>query len=73
MGIAFLARTRSPYRRRGYLAAWLNEWQGKCPKFCGWVEDNIEETFTFCRLPRARHKHMKSMEMLELLKREMVT
>ncbi len=55
---------------RGDLAAWLNKWQGKYPKLCDWVEDNIEETFAFYRLPRAHHKHMKSTNMLERLNQE---
>ena len=49
------------------LAAWL----AKYPKLCGWVEDNIEETLTFCRLPLAHHKHMKSTNMLERLNQEL--
>ena len=52
------------------LAAWLGKWQGKYPKLCGWVEDNIEETLTFYRLPLAHHKHMKSTNMLERLNQE---
>jgi len=55
---------------RGDLAAWLNKWQGKYPKLCDWVENNIEETFAFYRLPRAHHKHMKSTNMLERLNQE---
>jgi len=31
------------------------------------VEENIDETLTFYRLPRAHHKHMKSTSMLERL------
>jgi len=42
------------------LAAWLNRWQRKYPTLTDWVEDNIEEAFTFYRLPRQHHKHMKS-------------
>ncbi len=55
---------------RGDLAAWLNKWQRKYSKLCDWVEDNIEETFAFYRLPRAHHKHMKSTNMLERLNQE---
>jgi len=29
------------------------------------VEENIEETLTYYRLPLAHHKHMKSTNMLE--------
>ena len=52
------------------LAAWLAKWQGKYPKLCNWVEDNIEETLTYYRLPLAHHKHMKSTNMLERLNQE---
>ena len=34
------------------LAAWLAKWSGKYSKLTGWVEDNIDETLTFYRLPR---------------------
>lgn len=53
------------------LVAWLGKWQAKYPKLCGWVEDNIEETLTYYRLPRAHHKHMKSTNMLERLNQEL--
>jgi hypothetical protein len=33
------------------LAQWLTRWQAKYPKLTAWVEDNIEETLTFYRLP----------------------
>ena len=47
------------------LAAWLQRWQAKYPKLTDWVEENIEETFAFYRLPLAHHKHLKSTNMLE--------
>jgi transposase-like protein len=53
------------------LAAWLQRWQDKYPKLCAWVENNIEETFTFYRLPRQQHKHLKSTNMLERLNEEL--
>jgi putative transposase len=52
------------------LAAWLAKWQGKYPNLCHWVEDNIEETLSYYRLPLAHHKHMKSTNMLERLNQE---
>jgi hypothetical protein len=52
------------------LAAWLGKWSGKYPKLTGWVEDNIEETLTYFRLPLAHRKHMKSTNMLERLNEE---
>ena len=53
------------------LAAWLAKWQGKYPKLCNWVEANIEETFTFYRLPAEHHKHLKSTNMLERINEEL--
>ena len=52
------------------LGKWLNKWQGKYPKLCDWVEANIEETFTFYRLPAEHHKHLKSTNMLERINEE---
>jgi putative transposase len=56
---------------RGDIAAWLGKWQVKYPKLCDWVEENIEETLTYYRLPREHHKHMKSTNMLERLNQEL--
>lgn len=53
------------------LARWLAKWQGKYPKLCDWVEDNVEETLSYYRLPRQHHKHMKSTNMLERLNQEL--
>lgn len=52
------------------MAAWLLRWQEKYPKLCAWVEDNIEETLSFYRLPCGHHKHLKSTNMLERLNEE---
>jgi len=52
------------------LAQWLAKWQGKYPKLTAWVEDNIEETLSYYRLPLAHHKHLKSTNMLERLNQE---
>lgn len=52
------------------LAIWLKRWESKYPKLCSWVEDNIEETFSFYQLPMGHHKHMKSTNMLERLNEE---
>jgi len=52
------------------LAAWLSRWSGKYARLCAWVEDNIEETLTYYRLPLTHHKHMKSTNMLERLNQE---
>jgi putative transposase len=47
------------------------KWQDKHPKLCGWVESQIEETFTFYRLPQEHHKHLKSTNVLERLNQEL--
>jgi putative transposase len=52
------------------LAAWLNKWNAKYARLCDWVEENIEETLTYYRLPLSHHKHMKSTNMLERLNQE---
>jgi transposase-like protein len=56
---------RSLEEARKDLAAWLLKWQTTYPKLCDWVEESIEETFTFYKLPIQHHKHMKSTNMLE--------
>ena len=52
------------------LAAWLERWQSKYPKLTNWVEESIEETWTFYRLPLPHHKHLKSTNMLERFNEE---
>ena len=53
------------------IAAWLAKWQVKHSRLCDWVEENIEETLTYYRLPQPHHKHMKSTNMLERLNQEL--
>jgi putative transposase len=55
---------------RADLAAWLKKWGIRYDRLTSWVEENIEETFTYYRLPRQHHKHMKSTNMLERLNEE---
>jgi len=50
---------------------WLKKWQGRYPKLCDWVEENIEETLTFYRWPLAHYKHLKSTNMLERINEEL--
>jgi putative transposase len=52
------------------LAAWIAKWEARYPKLVGWVEETIEETRTFYRLPRLHHKRLKSTNMLERLNEE---
>lgn len=53
------------------LAAWLGKWGTRYAKLCNWVEENIESTLSFYRLPRQHHKHLKSTNMLERLMQEL--
>jgi putative transposase len=68
--LRWLYDRRDATEARTDLVAWLNRWQDKYPKLCAWVEANIEETFTFYRLPLAHHKHLKSTNLLERLNQE---
>ena len=60
--LRWLYDRRNAEEARRDLSAWLLRWQEKYPKLCAWVEDNIEQTLTFYRLPREHHKHLKSTE-----------
>ena len=62
--LRWLYDRRNAEEARRDLAAWLLRWQEKYQKLCTWVEENIEETLTFYRLPREHHKHLKSTNML---------
>ena len=57
-------------KARQDVAAGLSRWGKRYPKLCSWVEDNIEETLTFYRLPVQHRKNLKSTNMLERLMEE---
>src|SRR5438270_508971 len=68
-------RLEEPYpylilEARQDLSAWLLKWGKRYAKLCAWVEENIEETLSFYRLPRQHHKNLKSTNMLERLMEE---
>jgi putative transposase len=69
--LRWLYDRRNAEEARRDLTAWLLRWQEKYPKLCAWVEDNIEQTLTFYRLPREHHKHLKSTNMLERINEEL--
>jgi len=52
------------------IRAWIEKWQGRYAKLVSWVEDNIEETLTYYRLPFRHHRHLKSTNMLERFNEE---
>jgi len=69
--LRWLYDRRDGNEARQDLVAWLGRWSTKYPKLCAWAEENIEATWTFYRLPREHHKHMKSTNMLERLNQEL--
>ncbi len=68
--LRWLYDRRASTEARRDLAGWLQRWQETYPKLTDWVEDTIEETFAFYRLPRQHHKHLKSTDMLERCNQE---
>ena len=71
MELRWLYDRRSLEEARRDLSAWLSKWSARYPKLCNWVEEHIEETFTFYRWPLAHHKHLKSTNMLERINEEL--
>jgi putative transposase len=68
--LRWLYDRRSVEEARRDLSAWIAKWGARYQKLVAWVEENIEETLTFYRLPRQHHKHLKSTNMLERLNEE---
>jgi len=68
--LRWMYERRNVEEARRDLKSWLEKWSSKYPKLCGWVESNIEETWTFYRLPVAHHKHLKSTNLLERFNQE---
>jgi transposase-like protein len=71
MELRWIYDRRNLEEARRDLTAWLAKWGNCYPKLCAWVEQNIEETLTFYRLPSQHHKHMKSTNLLERLNEEL--
>lgn len=69
--LRWLYERRDVEEARRDLQAWLEKWGEKYPKLCAWVETNIEETWTFYRLPREHHQHLKSTNVLERFNQEL--
>lgn len=68
--LRWMYERRTVDEARRDLVVWLHKWQDRYAKLCEWVESNIEETFSFYRLPASHHKHMKSTNMLERINEE---
>jgi transposase-like protein len=71
MELRWLYDRRDLEEARRDLAAWLGKWTPRYPKLCLWVEENIDSTLSFYRLPREHHKHLKSTNLLERLMEEL--
>ncbi len=69
--LRWLYDRRDAAEARLHLRAWLERWSAKYHKLCAWVEETIEETWTFYRSPREHHKHLKSTNLLERLNQEL--
>ncbi len=65
--LRWLYDRRDVEEARRDLASWIVKWGQRYQKLVDWVEEAIEETFTFYRLPRQHHKHLKSTNMLKRL------
>lgn len=68
--LRWMYERRDVEEARRDLKQWLEKWLAKYPKLCAWAEANIEETWTFYRLPVAHHKHLKSTNLLERFNQE---
>jgi putative transposase len=68
--LRWLYDCRDAAEARQHLRRWLDHWSPKHAKLCAWVEENIEQTWTFYRQPREHHKHIKSTNLLERLNQE---
>ena len=68
--LRWLYDRRDLHEAKADLAQWLAKWSPRYPRLTAWAEQTIEETFTFFRLPRQHHKHLKSTNMLERLNEE---
>jgi transposase-like protein len=68
--LRWMYERRNVEEARRDLKLWLERWANKYPKLCAWAETNIEETWTYYRLPIAHHKHFKSTNLLERFNQE---
>src|SRR5436190_11586059 len=69
--LRWIYERRNLAEARNDLVAWITKWESRYAKLVVWVEENIEETLTFYRLPPQHHKHLKSTNMLERLNEEL--
>ena len=65
--LRWMYERRNVEEARRDLKQWLEKWAGKYPKLCAWVEANIEETWTFYRLPLAHHKRCVARPVMHIM------
>jgi transposase-like protein len=72
--LRWLYDRRSIDEARRDLSAWIAKWGARYPKLVAWIEENIEETLTFYRLPLQHHKHLKSTDEIDkrILRRRVI-
>jgi len=63
--LRWLYDRRNVEEARRDLAAWIAKWAARYRKLVAWVEETIEDTLTFYRLPRQHHKHLKSTDEID--------
>ncbi len=68
--LRWMYERRDVNEARRDLTDWLEKWARKYPILCVFVVANIEETWTFYRLPVAHHKRLKSTNLLEQFHRK---
>jgi putative transposase len=56
MELRWLYDRRNLEQARADLSSWLQKWQGRYARLCDWVEEHIEQTLSFYRLPREHKK-----------------
>ncbi len=57
MELRWIPDHRNLEEGRQDVGAWPAEGSKRYPKLCHWVEENIEVTLSFHRLPRQHHKY----------------
>jgi putative transposase len=55
---------------RADIAAWLAKWTPQYPRLTAWVDQNIEQTLSFFRLPKRHHDYVSSTKLLEAFNEE---
>lgn len=68
--LRWMYERRDAFEARRDLKAWLEKWQGKYPKLCGWWRRTLKRPGAFTNCTLSHHKHLKSTNMLERFNQE---